>query len=136
MIRTYVDSCVFMDAWKASEPTRTKALALFADPDRELVASNLVRLELLPKATFRQQATEVEFYRRLFAFVTHWVPLNDPLVEEAIGISSRLDVAGVDALHVAAAVLGHADQLVTSENPTKPMYSEIRVAVTYLQSIP
>ena len=46
--------------------------------------------------------------------------------------ASRSPVSGIDALHVAAASLLRADELITTEKPGKAIYRNSLVRVVYL----
>ena len=46
--------------------------------------------------------------------------------------ASRCGLAAMDALHVAAAFLMKADELITTEKPDKPMYGTTLVNVRWL----
>ena len=135
MIRTYVDSCVYIDAWSGAEPDRTKARSFFADPNREFISSNFVRLEPLPKPTTKGYPDELRFYERLFLLVSGWVPATDTIIDEAIAVASDCDTSGIDSIHIAATVVGMADEFVTTESDTKPMFKEKRLRVRRAQDL-
>ncbi len=50
------------------------AFRILDDPDREFVSSNFVRLELLPKAVYNRNQSEIQFLETFFKAVTEWAP--------------------------------------------------------------
>jgi predicted nucleic acid-binding protein len=119
--RTYIDANVVINAWRGLKPFQTIAFAILEDPGRILLTSDFLHLELLPKPTFHKNQTETEFIRRVLGHTTH-IPTDDRITRTALYLSSRYDIAVVDALHAAAAIIGEADELVTFERRNKPMY--------------
>jgi predicted nucleic acid-binding protein len=51
----------------------------------------------------------------------------------AVELATRYDLAPMDALHVSAALAGKADELVTVEKPTKPLFrvQELKIRSIY-----
>lgn len=128
--RTYVDSGVLIAAATGRQPSvHGRALAVFDDPDRAFVSSAFVRLEVLPKAIFAGHHDEAAFYERFFASVVAWAAPMDDVVDRASLIAVGSGLAAMDALHVAAAALLGADELVTTESPAKPLHRTSIVAV-------
>ena len=64
MIRTFVDSGVLIAAARSVGPDRERALQLLEDPDRSLLTSPFVQMEVLPKAIFHKKLLERSFYER------------------------------------------------------------------------
>jgi hypothetical protein len=54
-LRTFLDSGVLLAAYKTERSDSDLALALFEYPNRELVLSDIVRLETIPQAAFHKQ---------------------------------------------------------------------------------
>ncbi len=129
MKRTYPDASVLIGALR--EET-AYALEILADPKRTFVVSNYLRLEVFPKPINRRNDVEVAFMETVFAHAEH-VPSSDELTSLAVQLAIRYDMGALDALHVAAAVVGGIDELVTLEKPTKPMCNvrEVRVVSLY-----
>ena len=123
-ILTFPDASVLI--YEAIKPTantfarRMRALQLFNDPDREFVASEFLRLEVLPIAKFFGKKREIQFYETFFAGVSHWAD-DVALITPALALASQYGLGALDALHLCA-----ADQLgaefVSAEKPTKPIY--------------
>jgi len=54
--------------------------------------------------------------------VGHWPNNNDAVIKQAEEEAGKVGLSGMDALHVAAAVLMGADELATIEKPTKSIH--------------
>ena len=98
MIRSFIDSGVLIAAARGQTDLSTTALRILAEKDRAFASSIFIQLETQPKATFHKQQLEAK----------------DLAVIYGLG--------GMDALHIAAALLINADQFVTTEKITKPMH--------------
>jgi len=129
MKRTYIDANVLIAAFQGDERISRRAMKVLDDPNRQLVVSDFLRLEVLPKPTFHKRTREVQFMNAVLENAAENVPCDSGVTEKAIKLASDYDVAPMDALHVAAAVTADVDEFVTLEKPTKPIYrvSEIRV---------
>lgn len=127
--RTSVDSGVLIAAVREEAAFVERVTALLADPDRVFVSSVFVRLEVVPKATYQRRRAELDVYEAFFARVTDWAGSLDLLVEMAEREATRYGLNGMDALHVAAATMLEAEELVTTEGPQKPIHrvSGVRV---------
>jgi hypothetical protein len=123
-ILTFLDASVLIYA--AVKPTaetfarRIRAMQVLSDPDREFVASEFLRLEVLPIAHYFQKQREIAFYEKFFAAVTQWVA-PATLLAPAYALACQHGLGALDALHVAAAD-SLAAELVSAEKPTKPIY--------------
>ena len=123
-ILTFPDASVLIYA--AIKPTantfarRMRALQLFNDPDREFVASEFLRLEVLPIAKFFGKKREIQFYETFFAGVSHWAD-DAALIAPALALASQHGLGALDALHICAADRLGAE-FVSAEKPTKPIY--------------
>ncbi|MBE9140795.1 type II toxin-antitoxin system VapC family toxin [Nodosilinea sp. LEGE 07088] len=122
MTRTFVDSGVLIAAARGEDLIAETALGFLADAHRVFVSSPFVRLEVLPKAIFNQKTVEAEFYETFFSAVATWATDTDSLIQQAHAIACNYGLAAMDALHVAAAIALNAEDLLTTEKPTKPMY--------------
>lgn len=131
-MRTFLDSGVLLTAWKGRD--RLLAIQVMEEDDREFFSSELVRLELLPKALFHKQAAEAEFYRTHFDRVRAEEPLSSGLAREAFDFGKRYGLAAADALHVAAAIRQNVEEFITSELPGKPLFRVKELTVRSLQS--
>lgn len=122
-ILTFVDASVLIYA--ANKPTaltlarRMRALQL-GDPDRDFLASEYLRLEVLPMVVCYRKSREVAFYQKFFEGAALWAD-SSKLITPAYDLASRFGLGALDALHVAAATI-HNAELVSAEKPTKPIY--------------
>jgi hypothetical protein len=123
-ILTFVDASVLIYA--ATKPTaatfarRLKALQVLSDPDREFVASEYLRLEVLPIPLCYKKQRETLFYEKYFDNVTQWADTSI-LIAPAYSIACQFGLGALDALHVATADSFSAE-LVSAEKLTKPIY--------------
>ena len=129
---TFVDARVLIAGARGVAPTAQAADTLLTDPNREFVSSDFVRLEVLPKPVYFNKNAEVLYYQRYFSAVHVWVAPTLPLVRRAFQIATSHGLSAVDALHVAAAEIGKADELVTAERATSPL---LRVTTVRVVSI-
>jgi predicted nucleic acid-binding protein len=132
MIRTYLDAGVLIAAARGKAPVATKALDILDDPNRQFVSSIFLKLEVLPKTVYHKNISEVEFYEAVFDAVTDWAESTDEIVERGYEEAQAYGLAALDALHVAAAAILGADELVTTEKSDKPMYRTAAVKVVSL----
>ena len=133
LIKTYIDSGVLIAAFRGITPIAIKATEILDDPQREYATSLFVKLEVLPKAIYHQNIAEVNFYETFFAGCTIWANELEKILESAQKLAADFGINAIDALHVAAAISVNADELITTEKPSKPMHrvTEIRVISIY-----
>lgn len=119
--RTYLDTCVLIAAFKGDSPSSMRAMEILDDPDRSLLISDAVRLEALPKARYHHNDKEVEFYEAVFeqAEKLSW---DYGVLGKAFELATNYGIAAMDAIHVAHAVAAGADEFVSNEKATKPMF--------------
>ena len=120
MKKTFLDSGVLLKAWRSKDAEA--ALSIMADGGREFFTSQMVKLELLPKAQFFRKAGEREFYDAHFERVKSEEPLSRELGNEALQIGKKYGLAAADALNVAAAIRQGVQEFITVELPGKPMF--------------
>ena len=130
-MRTFLDSGVLLTAWKGKE--RLLAIEIMEDNRREFYSSEMVRLELLPKAVYHKQTAEVEFYQLHFSSVRAEEPLTSELGREAFALAKQYGLAAIDSLHIAAAVRQNVDEFITSEIAGKPLFRVKEVKVRSLE---
>jgi predicted nucleic acid-binding protein len=119
---TFVDASVLINAIVGKDAGRKmRALSVLADPNREFVATEFLRLEVLPIPTKYDRKKERAFYERYFKGVVTWV---DPLsfLQPAFDLACKYGLGAVDTLHLAGAISVGAE-FVSAEKPTKPIYS-------------
>jgi predicted nucleic acid-binding protein len=135
MIRTFVDSGVLIAAARGDHAESEPALRMLEDPDRQLLTSVFVRLEVYPKAAFHTYALQRAFLNEFFMDPSlEWARDLNGLVNLAISESERHGLAAMDALHLAAALLLGADELVTTEKPGKPIYRMSAFRVVHISN--
>lgn len=134
MKRTYIDASVLIAAFQGKEPTFRRALEVLDDPKRHLIVSDYLRLEVLPKPTFLKRSTEIEFMNAVLQNAAENVSTSPQLTGHAIALAGKYDMSPIDSLHVAAAVVAAADELVTMEKGTRPMCQVEEVKVMSLLS--
>ena len=122
---TFIDSNVLIAAATGKGKHAPRAYTILNDPAREFASSPFVRLEIVPKAVFHKQNLQVTFYEAFFRTVRQWMDDCDAVVAEAEKVGSQLGLNMGDALHIAAALMGNADEFVTAERPTSP-FSNVR----------
>lgn len=130
MIRTFLDSGVLIAASRAAGVLGTRALALFNDSDRVFVTSEFVRMEIFPKAIYYKRQSEVEFYEDFFADAEQIVPISESLGHLAYTEACHAGLSGLDALHIAGAKSSGAEEFITTERPTKPLFRVTGILIT------
>lgn len=115
--------------------TLLQSRKVLKDERREFIANDFLRLEILPKPTRNKQQISIDFCEKYLALCAHRVETSSALLETAFAEACRLGLSPIDAIHLAAAHAANADELVTLEKPTKPMYKSGLVKVVYLHDI-
>jgi predicted nucleic acid-binding protein len=93
----------------------------------------LPKLEVLPKAIYNQQNSEVKFYETFFDAVSYWANDIDAIIEAAYQQSSQFGLGAMDALHIAAAVSVGATEFITNEKPEKSIHRTQSIRVISLR---
>jgi predicted nucleic acid-binding protein len=122
MIKTYLDAGVLIAAARGKAPIALRALEILDDPNRQFVSSVFLKLEVLPKAIYYKNTSEVEFYEAVFDSVAYWADSFETIIEQAYKEAFGVGLAALDALHTAAAISAGADELVTTERKTRPIH--------------
>lgn len=131
---TYIDSGVLIFAAQGTTEAAALALPFLADPGREYVTSDYVRLEVLPKAVFHRRTPEVDFYNIFFQMNARTVPTSERLLAEALEEGCRTGIQGLDAVHIACAMFAGAAEFITSEKRDKPIHRTNLVKVVSIFS--
>lgn len=132
--RTFVDADVLINAFRALGPLAVAAQDVLDDPGREFVASDILRLELIPKPHFNRQTAEEQFYETYFASVIQLVETTPQIVRDAEREAKAVGLAAADALHVAAAKHAGATEFMTAEQATKPLFRVSGIIVTTIRT--
>lgn len=134
MKRTYIDAGVLISAFQGREAVSIRAMKVLDDPERKLVVSDFLRLEVLPHPTFHRRLEEIEFMKAVLENAAESVPTSPDLTAQAVDLAGRYDMTPIDALHVSAAVTARVDELVTMEKNTKPLCRVREIKVVSLHS--
>lgn len=131
-IRTYLDSSVLIQAVAGRGPVSLLAQRVLDDPNRIFLTSAFVEVECLPSARYHRDAAQEAFMATYLATAER-VKDEAAILEQAMREGAATGAAGIDACHLAAAVRGGADELVTAEKPTKPMCRSRSVVVASIR---
>ena len=135
MVLTFLDASVLIAAHRGATRERELALALVKDRNRSFVASPFLYLETVPKAACFNRTSELSFYRTYF---DDKVAISIEDLREMTNLARQeaesCGLGALDALHVAAAYLAEAEELVTLERPGSAIYRASRVRVVHLDS--
>ncbi len=128
-VLTYVDANVLIAAFRAQGAQSAAAIAVLRDPQRDILVSDALWLETMPKAQYHRQFHECAFYEGIFSLAKARVAWTDAVLKAACELALRYGLAAMDAVHVAGAMSAGADELVTGEDWNKPMLQvkELRV---------
>jgi len=134
-IRTVIDSCVLRTAFEGIEgEDNKKALAVLDDTDREFIAVDFVALETIPKPTFNRRQEQVLIFSTFFNEAPIHAEVSTVVTNLAIELGSVYDLDPMDALIVSSAIISGADELITMEKPTKPMFRVKSIKIISLYS--
>jgi hypothetical protein len=127
---SFADASVLINAVRGADAARKmRALAVLGDPNREFVATKLLKLEVLPIAVRYQLKKEVNFYERFFSAVVNWIDVDSALLASAHILACNYGLGAMDALHLAASETVGAE-FVCAERTTKPIYTASANVVT------
>ncbi len=133
MVRSFPDNGVLIDAARGVLPFDQIAFNYLDDSRHIFLTSPFVQLEVLPKAAYHQRGDELAFYETFFHHQPlEWCRDSEQITRLADQEGCQYGLGALDALHVAAAYLLGADELVTTERPTKPIYRTSLIQVVYL----
>ena len=132
MTITFIDSGVLVLAARGVEELSEQAISTITANDRELASSSLIKLEVLTKANYCRQTDEIEFYETFFGAVKYWADDIEKIIQDGYDMSCQYGLAAMDALHLAAAISVGAEEFITTEQPTKPMYRVTAIKVISL----
>ena len=132
--RTYIDANLLIAAWHGRDNTGIKALEILDDPERILVVSDALWLEVMPKPLYFRRDEELAFYRDIFERAEH-LQWQLPALEQAHILAQRHGIAAMDAIHVAIAILAGVDEFISGEKPDKPMFRVTEIAMRSLRGI-
>lgn len=131
-LRTYIDANVIIFALNlCEEDDRSQtAFDVIEDPARVILGSDYLWLEIRPKTIYNKQRHQTAFIDKIFDRA-EMVRSNEAVIERAKSMAVKYGLSAMDALHVASAIEGQADEMVTFEHPNKPFFrispSEMRI---------
>ncbi|MBM1004037.1 MAG: PIN domain-containing protein [Desulfofustis sp. PB-SRB1] len=119
--RTGIDANLLIAAWSGRPPWFRTALTVLEDPARLLIVSDILWLEVMPKALYHANVEEASFYEAVFA-KAHCQQITVELIETAKRLAQVYGLAAIDAIHIAVLLAADADEFVSGERGTKPMF--------------
>jgi predicted nucleic acid-binding protein len=129
LTRTFLDVGVLIAAVRGQEDEASHALAILEDPERSFIASDFLKMEVLPKAIYYQRSAEVALYEQFFSKAT-LIPVSAALVTQAYTEACTFGLSALDALHVTVAKAGGAEEFITTERPTTPLFRVTGIVIT------
>ncbi len=130
--RTYLDTGVLIAAWRGNHPVGAKSRALLDSTGRVYIHSFFLELELFPKPIFNKFYNEIEFYRAALGGFERVTITQTGLEKMALKIAGKYGLAAMDAIHIAAAIEGKAEEFITTEKSGKPICRVTEISVTSL----
>jgi hypothetical protein len=122
VIRTFLDAGVLIAAARGRGVVDRRAYAILDDPQRRFVTSKYIRMEVLPKALYHRQNMEVLLYEQFFSRAAQIVPSSPTLTQHTYTEACTCGLSALDAFHVAAAKFCAAEEFITTERPTTPLF--------------
>lgn len=136
LIRTFLDANILIAITNLTDASMFQHIReVLKDKRREFIANDFLRLEVLPKPTRNKKQASVDFCERYFQNCTYYVETNRALLDMAYTEACLWGLSAPDAIHLASAHAAEAHELITLENPTKPMYKSNLVKVVHLHDI-
>ena len=129
---TYIDSGVLVAASRGLDEISELAISTLASPERELASSPFIKLEVLSRANYCRQTEEIEFYKTFFEAVKHWAEDLEKVIEESYNISCQYGLSAMNSMHVAAALSVEAEEFITTEKVSNPIYRVTELEVISL----
>lgn len=121
-VPTFLDSGVLMAAFQGNSEAHALARQIIDDPQREFLLSDLVRLEVLPKAVYHNRTDEVYFYEAVFESALTVASTDPKSVDRALALAKQYGLGAVDACLAEAAITLNAHEFVTTERPSKAYF--------------
>jgi predicted nucleic acid-binding protein len=110
------------------------ALNFLEDSKRLFLFSDYLWLEVMPKRLYFNQKEQVSYIKKLFDR-SEKISSGQTIIDKAISLAASYGLNAMDALHVATAIEGKANEFVTFEKPAKPFFripsSEICIVSLY-----
>lgn len=122
MTRTFLDAGVLIAAARGRGIILVRAHVILDDAERSFVTSDYLRMEVLPKALYHRQSEEVLLYERFFSKAVQIVAPSASLMRQTYAEACTYGLSALDALHVVAAKFSGAEEFITTERPTTPLF--------------
>jgi len=129
LTRTFLDAGVLIAAVRGQEDEAARALARLEDPERSFIGSDFLKMEVLPKALYYQRPAEVALYERFFSRA-RLISVSTALVTQAYTEACTFGLSALDALHVTVAKAGGAEEFITTERTTTPLFRVTGIVIT------
>jgi len=129
---TYLDTNCLIALADAEPQRKEKVFDLLDDPQRVFVYSSFTALETLSLAIYYRNRSREQVFRLYMYRCAHFSDNLHAIMDEARRQAERYGIVGLDACHIAAAIVGLADEFYTFEKPTKPMFRTKEVKVISL----
>lgn len=120
--RTFLDTGVLISAMCGEADLAARCFAVIDDPDREFVASDFLKLELLPKPTCNKQEESLAFYNEYLSSVSKMMDTTSATTAEAFDLACKHGLGAVDAIHFQTAIEADVTEFITTEKQTKPYF--------------
>jgi predicted nucleic acid-binding protein len=132
-IRTFIDANILIAAAAGRDALFDRAWEMLDDPERVFLTSAFVRLEVMPKAVYVQHQDEHDVSVNFFTNLAEFVPCSDTLLTQAHLEAESAGLGALDALHVAAAKLGGAEEFVTTERLGTALFRVMGLKMTTIR---
>jgi|YNPMSStandDraft_1061717.scaffolds.fasta_scaffold04865_4 hypothetical protein len=132
--RIYLDSGVLIAAFRGEGSLGLSAIKILDDIRMQPVLSDAVWLETMPKPLYENNREEIEFYNKILEY-SEFIKINEQAILSAKDIAPKYGLSAMDALHIALAMESGADEIVTTEKPTKPLLRVKEMKVHTLNEI-
>jgi predicted nucleic acid-binding protein len=120
--RTFLDAGVLIAAARGRGIIAVRVHTILDDPARVFISSDYIRMEVLPKALYHRQSQEVLLYERFFSRAVQIVAPSVSLLVQAYTEACTFGLSALDAFHMAAAKCSGAEEFLTTERPTTPLF--------------
>lgn len=120
--RTFLDTNVLISAFCGEHELAARCFDVIGDPDREFIASDFLKLELLPKPAFNKQEEALAFYNSYLSGVSEMLLTTPEMTASASNLACQYGLGPIDAIHYQTAIEANASEFITIEKPTKAFF--------------
>ena len=129
MTLTFLDAGILIADGRGKETDAARAVTLLEDPTRSFITSDFLRMEVLPKALYYQRSGEVSLYERFFS-KARLIPVSASLAVQAYKEACAFGLSALDALHITAAKASGAQEFITTERTSTPLFRVTGLVIT------